>query len=470
MSGLRCVMGIVGLGVMGRNLAFNMMDKGFPVAGYDVDPEKTKAFGNEAETHLVYAARTTSDFVAALLPPRAIMMLVPSGRPVDSAIAALLPHLESGDVLMDCGNSYFRETEGRARSLGERGIIYMGVGISGGERGARLGPSIMPGGPEDGYERVRHIFEAVASHVDGGPCVAYLGSGSAGTYVKMVHNGIEYGLIQLIVESYHLMKQGLDLSNDDLHQVYEGWNAVDLRSYLIEITARIFERKDKDTGEFLVDLILDEAQGKGTGKWTVQDAMDLSVPVPTIAAAVAMRDLSDLKNERLRAARTFNRKQSAFEEQGEGFVTSLHKAMATAMLTVYAQGMAQLFVASRAYGYGLKLDEVARIWTGGCIIRSDLLGLIREAYRNEPSLANLLLDPVVARLAIDGQANLRRIVSVGATHAIPVPAFAASLAYLDAYSSPWLPTNLIQAQRDYFGSHQYRRIDRDGLFHTEWEE
>jgi 6-phosphogluconate dehydrogenase len=470
MNESRCDIGVVGLGAMGRNLALNMLDKGFAVAGYDADAEKTEAFRREAEVHSVVAARTMGEFVSALRCPRSMVMLVPAGSPVDAVIDEILPGLEAGDVLIDAGNSYFRDTEARAERLGGKGILFMGVGISGGESGARTGPSLMAGGPVEGYERVRDVFEAVAARADGRPCVAHLGPGSAGTYVKMVHNGIEYALMQLIAESYHLMKQGLGLGNDDLREVFAGWSVSELRGYLIEIAARIFAKRDEETGGFLLDRILDEAQGKGTGKWTVQDAMDLGVPVPTIAAAVSMRDLSDLTDERSQAARLFAGPETAFAEEGEGFVTSLHKAMTMAILVSYAQGMALLYRASARYGYGLDLDEVARVWSGGCIIRSDLLGLVREAYGRSPGLANPLLDVVLAEYVRNCQADLRRIVSAASSRAIPVPALGACLAYFDAWRSRWLPANLIQAQRDYFGSHQFRRIDREGLFHANWDE
>ena len=470
MKGTRCDIGVVGLGVMGRNLALNMGDKGFVVAGHDIDALKLEAFAREAEVPSIVVSKTIDEFVRSLRSPRAVLILVPAGRPVDAVIDVLLPHLEAGDVLLDGGNSHFRDTEARAKRLAEKGIHFLGVGISGGERGARLGPSIMAGGPEEGYERVQSILEAAAARADGKPCVARLGSGSAGTYVKMVHNGIEYGMMQLIAESYDLMKEGLGLDSEDLREVYDGWAASELKGYLIEITARVFAKEDSETGHYLIDLIVDEAQEKGTGKWTVVDAMELRVPVPTIAAAVSMRDQSYRKEERLQATKVFRKRQRAFAEEVEGFVTSLHKAMMSAILVSYAQGMALLQSASVEYGYGLDPEEVVRVWGGGCIIRSDLLAPIREAYRNRPDLGNPLLDPVIAQFIMNGEADLRRIVSAGSVHAIPVPAFAASLAYLDAFRSPWLPANLIQAQRDYFGSHTYRRVDREGQFHTEWEE
>ncbi len=461
--------GMVGLGVMGRNLAFNMADKGFFVAGYDKDPTKIGALDAEAEGRPAKGVGGIAELAAALRAPRSIMLLVPAGAAVDAVIDELIRYLEPGDLIIDGGNSYFRDTDRRRRALGERKLLFMGTGISGGEHGARFGPSIMPGGPEQGYELVREILEAVAAKVDGEPCVAYLGPGSAGHYVKMVHNGIEYGLIQLIAESYDLMKRGMGMNNDELYETYDRWNGAELRSYLIEITADIFRRKDAESGRYLVDLILDEAGEKGTGKWTAQDAMDLSVPVPAIDAAVAMRNMSDLRDERLAASRLIAGPTRDFSDGREGFVTSLEKALAACLVIVYAQGMALLRKAALTYGFRLSLAEVARIWRGGCIIRSDLLGPIREAFNDEPDLQNLLINPILGQHVENGQADLRRVVAMGATYGVPVPALASCLAYFDAYRSEWLPANLVQAQRDYFGSHTYRRIDREGVFHTEWE-
>jgi 6-phosphogluconate dehydrogenase len=398
------------------------------------------------------------------------MMMVPAGAPVDAAIGGLLPYVEPGDILIDGGNSHFIETDNRSRMLGEKGILYLGVGISGGERGARLGPSIMPGGAEEGYARVRPIFEAIAARVDGEACAAYMGPGSAGHYVKMVHNGIEYGIMQLIAESYHIMKAGLAMSNEQLGEVYASWSTSALKGYLMEITARIFTRKDEDGGCFLIDVILDEAKEKGTGKWTAQDAMELRVPLPTINMAVFMRDLSDQREERRKTNEMISGPDHRFDEEAGQFVDILREALRVSFVATYAQGMAQLRSASHARGYGLKLDEVARIWRGGCIIRSDMLEPIRQAFHEEPDLACLLLHPAFAGLVTKGQADLRRVVAAAAGHAIPVAALASSLAYLDGYRSAWLPANLVQAQRDYFGSHMYRRVDKDGLFHTQWEE
>jgi 6-phosphogluconate dehydrogenase len=462
-------MGMVGLGVMGRNLALNMVDKGFSVAGYDVDGQKADALERESGGHGALGTRSAKELVSALRKPRAIMMMVPAGAPVDAAIAGLLPYLEGGDILIDGGNSHFIETDARSRTLGEKGILYLGVGISGGERGARLGPSIMPGGSEEGYAHVRPIFEAIAASVDGEACAAYMGPGSAGHYVQMVHNGIEYGIMQLIAESYHIMKIGLALSNEKLGEVYASWSTSSLKGYLMEITARIFSRKDEETGRFLIDLILDEAKEKGTGKWAAQDAMELRVPLPTIDMAVFMRDLSDQREERRKTHEVIPGPGHRLDEEAKQFVDILREALRVSFVATYAQGMAQLRSASHAYGYGWRLDEVARIWRGGCIIRSDMLEPIRQAFHEEPDLAGLLLHPTFAGIVTKGQADLRRVVAAASGHAIPVAALASSLAYVDGYCSAWLPANLVQAQRDYFGSHMYRRIDRDGLFHTQWE-
>jgi 6-phosphogluconate dehydrogenase len=461
--------GVIGLGVMGRNLALNIADKGFPVAGYDTDHKQVEALMREAEARPAAGAATVAELIRLLRKPIAIIMLVPAGPPVDAVIDELLPQLLPGDLLIDGGNSHFRDTDARIRRLEERHILYMGVGISGGERGARFGPSIMPGGPVGAYARVRPIFEAAAAKVDGEPCVAYLGPGSAGDYVKMVHNGIEYAMMQLIAESYDLMKRGLSLPNERLREIYDRWNSSLLPGFLIGITARIFSKKDENTGRFLVDTIVDEAQQKGTGRWTVQDAMDLRVPVPAIGSAVQMRDLSDLRKERQEAAIALSGPDGRIERDVAQFVDCLGRAMRASLVIVYSQGMAQLAEASRLYGYGLRLEEVARIWRGGCIIRSELLEPIRRAFHDRPDLKNLLLDPLLGEMVMRDQTDLRAVVAAGAASGIPTPGLAACLAYFDAYRSGWLPANLVQAQRDYFGAHQYRTLDREGLSHTEWE-
>jgi 6-phosphogluconate dehydrogenase len=461
--------GMVGLGVMGRNLVLNMADHGFSVIGYDKDPTKVQALRDAAGDRPVLGTPALEHFTGLLRLPRAVMMLVPAGPPVDSVLRDLLPSLETGDLIIDGGNSHYPDTELRASTLAGKGIAYLGIGISGGEHGARHGPSLMPGGPRDAYERVRPVFEAVAARVNGEPCVTYLGPGSAGHYVKMVHNGIEYAVMQLIAEAYDLMKRGLGLSDDDLHAVYDRWNGGELKGYLVEITARIFRRADEQTGKRLIDEILDEATQKGTGMWTSQDAMSLQVPVPTIDVAVAMRDLSGFKAEREAASQTLDGPGQRFSGGREAFLEALGDALYAAMIVAYGQGMGQLRVASDVKGYELRLADVARIWRGGCIIRAALLERILAAFSRRPDLPNLLLDANLGAAVASRQAEIRFVVATGVALGIPVPGFMTALAYFDAYRSAWLPANLIQAQRDYFGAHTYERIDAKGVFHTKWE-
>jgi 6-phosphogluconate dehydrogenase len=401
--------------------------------------------------------------------PRAAMLLVPAGPPVDSVIRGLLPSLESGDLIIDGGNSHFRDTELRQKTLAEKGISFLGVGISGGAEGARHGPSLMPGGPREAYERIRAICEASAAQVNGDPCVAYLGPGSAGHYVKMVHNGIEYGLLQLIAETYDLMKRGLGLSDDELHAVFGGWNQDELNSYLLEITAAIFCTDDVQTGRRLIDEILDEAKQKGTGKWASEDAMDMQVPIPTIDTAVAMRNLSMYKAERLAIHRGLRDiPLRAFSGDRRQFLHRLRGALYAAMILTYAQGMAQLRAAALNCGYGFALETVAKIWRGGCIIRAGLLEKVRAAYARQPALEHLLLDPDLGSDVAARRGDLQAVVCEAAELGIPAPALMSALGYLDSYRSEWLPANLIQAQRDYFGAHTYERIDAKGVFHTRW--
>jgi len=461
--------GMVGLGVMGRNLVLNIADNGFAVAGYDKDPTKVQALRSETGERSIKGAESVQEFVSMLQKPRAVMMLVPAGPPVDAVIRDLLPQLESGDLIIDGGNSHFNDTDLRAKTLADKDILYLGVGVSGGEHGARYGPSMMPGGSLEAYQRVRPIFEAAAAHVNGEPCVTYLGPGSAGHYVKMVHNGIEYGLMQLIAESYDLMKRGLGLNDDQLHNVYSGWNRANLNSYLMEITANIFMHVDAKTGRRLIDLILDEAKQKGTGMWTSQDAMELQVPVPTIDVAVAMRNLSAFEDERQAASLALAGPEADLQEDREALIERRHNALYAAVIVTYAQGMAQLRKASETYAYDLNLEDVARIWRGGCIIRSVLLEDIRAAYRTRPDLPNLLLDPHLAEQVMERREDLRAVVRTAAAIGIPTPGMMVSLAYYDGYRSAWLPANLIQAQRDYFGAHTYERVDKKGVFHTQWE-
>ncbi len=461
--------GMVGLGTMGRNLVMNIANHDFAVAGYDKDVSKVNTLNTQSGERKIYAAATMPDFISILQRPRAVMMLVPAGNPVDAVIADLLPHLSKGDIIIDGGNSHYLDTDRRARELANKGLAFLGVGISGGESGARHGPSIMPGGPQEAYESVRPVFEAAAAKVGNDPCVTYLGPGSAGHYVKMVHNGIEYGVMQLISECYDIMKRGMGLSPNELHEIFDQWNKTELNGYLMEITANIFLKKDDKTGKPLVDQILPQAKQKGTGMWASQDAMTLQVPLPTIDVAVAMRNLSSLADERQQASKSLSETSHLFDGQHGKLILELRNALYASMVVTYAQGMAQLAAASKDYGYGLNLEAVARIWRGGCIIRAALLEDIRSAYNADPNLPNLLLNPGFGRAVAERQEDLHAVVCTAANLGIPAPALMASLAYFDGYRSSWLPANLIQAQRDYFGAHTYQRIDMDGTFHTQWE-
>jgi 6-phosphogluconate dehydrogenase len=462
-------MGMIGLGVMGRNLVLNMADHGFPVAGYDKDEAKVKALRQEAGQRDARGAADITEFLALLRRPRAIMMLVPAGAPVDSVIKDLSPQLEMGDLIIDAGNSYFKDTDVRARNLAVKGIQFLGVGVSGGEEGARHGPSIMPGGPKEAYERVRPVLEAASAKVNDDPCVTWLGPGSAGHFVKMVHNGIEYGIMQLTAESYDLMKRGWGMNDDDVHEIYASWNKGELNGYLVEITSHIFSKQDEKTGKRLIDEILNVAQQNGTGLWTSQSAMELQVPSPTIDLAVAMRDMSVFTKEREQASGMYQRAIPRSTGDRAKFLAQLGRALFGAMITIYAQGFALMAVASAKYKYNLDLEAVARIWRGGCIIRAALLEDICAAFRVRRDLPNLLLDPNLARKVMEHQEDLRQVACQAIVSGVPAPAFMVSLGYLDAYRSAWQPANLIQAQRDYFGSHTYERIDAKGTFHTEWE-
>ena len=469
MSNQDCELGLIGLGVMGRNFALNMADRGFAVAVYNRTEEKTREFlETEVGPRPIRAGFTLQEFTGLLKKPRAVLMLVAAGDPVDAVIKELLPLLESGDLLIDCGNSHFTDTNRRAKQVSGKGLLYMGMGISGGEEGARHGPSLMPGGPKAGYERIRPIMEAVAAKVHGEPCVTYLGPGSAGDYVKMVHNGIEYGLMQLLAETYDLMHRGLGLKPQKLHEIYEAWNGSELNSFLLEITAKIFARKDDRTGKPLIDLILDQAKQKGTGMWTSWDAMDLQAGTPTIDVAVVMRGLSGHPEERQEAAQVLKGPQFVFAGDKRRFLGKLKNALYAGMIVTYGQGLDLLGKASRVYNYGLDLEAVARIWRGGCIIRAGLLEDIRAAFKKRPDLPNLLLDPHLGQEFLARQTDLRDVVGAAADLGLPAPGFMVSLAYFDACRSARLPANLIQAQRDFFGAHTYERVDAPGTFHTEW--
>lgn len=461
--------GMVGLGVMGRNLLLNMADHGFSVDGYDNEPTKVEALRQETEERDILCTGSLQEFISNLRKPRAIILLVPAGTPVDSVIKEMSVHLERGDLIIDSGNSYFKDTNLRTISLKEKGIHFMGMGISGGEEGARKGASIMPGGLKEDYERIKPVLEAVAAKVTGEPCVTYLGPLSAGHFVKMVHNGIEYGLMQLISETYALMKLVLSYSDDELHDIYSEWNSGELNSYLMEITGNIFGKVDEKTGKRLIDEILDVARQKGTGMWTSQSAMELQVPVPTIDIAVAMRDLSVFEKQREMADIIYKHKETHFTGDRQKFLEQLRKALFVSMLVTYAQGFSILATASDKYKYHLDLEAIARIWRGGCIIRAAILEEIQAAFHAKGDLPNLLLDLNLSQKIKENQESLRQIVCQAGTMGIPIPGLMNSLGYLDAYSSAWLPANLIQAQRDYFGAHTYERLDAKGTYHTEWQ-
>ena len=461
--------GLVGLGVMGRNFILNVADNGFSAYGYDLDEEKVNSLKTEGgDLKKVDASTNIKTFVKNLNQPRKIMLLVPAGKIVDSVIESLLPHIDKGDIIIDGGNSFFTDTNRREGELQNRAINFFGAGVSGGAKGARRGPSIMPGGSKSAYEHIKPIFEAVAAKYEGEPCVAYLGPKSAGNYVKMVHNGIEYGLMQLTSEIYDILKKGGDYNNDDLHTTFAKWNSGRLKSFLVEITSQIFEQEDDLTNGRLVDQILDKAKQKGTGKWTSQNAMDLGIPVPSIDVAVSMREISALKEERIKADALYDRPEvphmdkSKLEELSE-------KALYFYFIITYAQGLHLLTDASKEYGYNLDISVIAKIWRAGCIIRAGLLADITEAFKVEPTLPNLLLSPNFVSKVKESVGAARELVAFGAQNGIPLPGLSNSLTYFDAYTSSKLPLNLIQAQRDYFGSHTYERLDREGIFHTEWE-
>lgn len=463
--------GMIGLGVMGRNFLLNLADHGFAVAGLDLDEAKVNALAAEAKEGIrVSATQSDREFIAMLKKPRVIMMLVPAGKPVDAVVDGLLPYIEAGDIIIDGGNSLFSDTNRRVAELAEKNIHFLGVGVSGGEKGARYGPSIMPGGNKEAYERVRPMFEAVAAKVNGEPCVTWLGENSAGNYVKMVHNGIEYGLMQLISEAYDVLKKGMGLNDEDIRTTFAAWDQGELKSFLLEITAEIFGYKDEITGDLLVNLISDRARQKGTGKWTSQNAMDLQVPLQTIDMAVTLRDTSAYKELRQEISGVYKNITDISKSEVTITTEQLRKAFYTSSLITYAQGMAMLAAADKEYTYDYQLSEIARIWRGGCIIRSACLEDIRNAFKINPALSNLLLDPQLSKKLTDYQADLRQTIVFAVNRGIPAAALMASVSYLDSFRSAKLPTNLIQAQRDYFGSHTYERIDQGGIFHTQWSD
>ena len=464
-------LGMIGLGTMGSNLVLNMCDKGFSVAGYDQNETKVSELLASANGKMLTATTNIDSFINSLQLPRVIMMLVPAGKIVDAVIADLLPHLQPDDIIIDCGNSHFTDTQLRVTNLAKSNIHFMGIGISGGETGARFGPSIMPGGDRKAYQVIAPVLEAIAAKVDEKPCTAYMGNGAAGHYVKMVHNGIEYAIMQLLAETYHILKVHGGLNNKALHDVYTKWDAGRLKSYLVQITAAIFLQQDEITGNGLIDMIADTAKQKGTGAWTSEDAMKLPSPIPTIDAAVTQRIISSLKKERVVAAAHFNTHNAAEQAANtETLINDVEQALYAGFIITFAQGMALLQKASAAYEFGINLSTVAAIWRGGCIVRANELNSISDVLNEENELHNLLLSSYFSSEISAAEPALRRTVVRSIQQGIPVPALSACINYKDSYCSPWLPANLIQAQRDFFGAHSYERIDKQGTFHTDWNE
>lgn len=463
--------GVIGLAVMGKNLAFNVESRGYSVSVYNRSREKTDEMMKEAQGKNVVPTYSIEEFVSSLESPRKILLMVKAGGPTDATIEQLKPHLDKGDIVIDGGNTFFKDTQRRNEELRDLGIHFIGTGVSGGEEGALTGPSIMPGGQKEAYEMVAPILKDISAKVDGDPCCTYIGPDGAGHYVKMVHNGIEYGDMQLISESYFLLKNILGLSAEELHSVFAEWNKGELDSYLIEITADIFKKYDEETGKPMVDVILDKAGQKGTGKWTSQSALDLGVPLPIITESVFARFISALKDERVAASKVLSGPEvKPFGGDKDAFIESIRKALYMSKICSYAQGFAQMKAASEEYGWDLSYGEIAMIFRGGCIIRAQFLQKIKDAYDRDANLNNLLLDPYFKEIVESYQGALREVIVAATVNGIPVPSFSAALSYFDSYRTETLPANLIQAQRDYFGAHTYQRVDKEGTFHTEWME
>jgi len=464
--------GVIGLGTMGQNLALNIADKGFNVSVWNRSPNKIDHTLQRAQEEKVNGKVTgeydLADFVASIKRPRAVIILVTAGDAVDQTIAHVSPFLERGDVLIDGGNEWYKNTERRAKPLAEKGIHYMGMGVSGGEDGARHGPALMPGGPREGYAIIEPIVTKIAAQVDDGPCVTYIGEGGAGNYVKMIHNGIEYGDMQLIAETYDLLKNLGHLTNDELRKTFASWNTTELESFLIEITAIIFNKKAEDGKTYIVDEILDHTGAKGTGKMTVQEAAELCVPAPTITAALDARYLTALIDERHHASSILMGPQHAPAVDKARLIESCRRALYAAKICSYAQGMNLIKQAATINKWHLDLGEIARIWKGGCIIRAKFLNRIKTAYTRKQDLSSLLIDPEFAAELNDRHMQLREVVQLGVQSGLSLPSFSASLAYYDSYRRARLPANLTQAQRDFFGAHTYKKLDGSGPYHTEW--
>lgn len=464
--------GIIGLGVMGQNLALNVEDHGSKVAVWNLEPEWVDRFVSENSHREIVGTKSLQDFVSTLARPRQVLIMIKAGDPVDQMLRKLAPLLSPGDIVIDGGNSFFKDTQRREAEWRAKGLNFFGMGVSGGEEGARHGPSLMPGGARDAYEHVRSVLESIAAKSDSGPCVTYVGPDGAGHFVKMVHNGIEYGDMQLIAEAYDLLRRGLGLSAPQLSEIFAGWNQGLLESYLIDITAQVLSVSDPETHKPLVDLVLDKAGQKGTGKWTAQVALDLGVPIPTISAAIDARILSSMKDERVVAARQYGTTANrTYSGEQKTFIEAVKFALYSSKVCSYAQGMSLIRAGSLEYKWNVDLREMARIWKAGCIIRARLLDSIMKAFERRPDLPNLLLDSEFQREITGAEPNWRQVVGTAATLGIPVPAMSASLAYFDSYTSAQLPQNLTQAQRDYFGAHTYQRADRpDAEFvHTDWQ-
>lgn len=463
--------GVIGLAVMGKNLALNMESAGFSVAAYSWAKEETDRLAQETQTKHMTPFYELDKFVQSLNTPRKVLLMVRAGTPVDEVIDALLPHLEPNDILIDGGNSFFKDTQRRSERLKQHHVHFIGAGVSGGEEGALNGPSIMPGGDRLAHQHVQSLFEAIAAKVNGEPCTTYIGPDGAGHFVKMVHNGIEYGDMQLISEVYFLMKHVIGLNAADLHHVFAKWNEGELNSYLIEITANIFTRVDEETEQPLVELILDTAEQKGTGMWTSQAALELGVALPIITESVFARFMSALKEERVRASTILTGPEcKTVQGNKEEWIEAIRKALYMSKICSYAQGFAQLRAASDHYNWNLNYGNIAMIFRGGCIIRAAFLDNIKAAFDRDPHLTNLLLDSYFSDIVNKYEVSLRQVVSLAIRNGIPVPGLTAALAYFDSYRSATLPANLLQAQRDYFGAHTYKRIDKEGIFHTEWLE
>ena len=463
--------GIIGLGTMGRNLALNIEDHGFAVAVWNLETDWTAAFLRDHAGHRFSGANTLESLVQDLDRPRRIMMMIPAGAPVDQTIDKLRPLLAQGDILIDGGNSYFEDTRRREAALKASGLNFVGCGVSGGEEGARHGPSLMPGGSADAWNRIKDVLEAISAKTEAGPCVTHVGPDGAGHFVKMVHNGIEYGDMQIIAEVYDVLHRGLGLATPDAGGVFDTWNQGPLGSFLVELTAHVCRVIDPDTKQPMVDVIQDKAGQKGTGKWTAQIALELGVAVPTIAAALDARVLSSLKDQRVAAGRALAGPdpRAPFSSQNRDRWTSdLADAFYAARVCSYAQGMALIAAGSAQYHWSIDLSEMARIWKGGCIIRARLLDPVRSAFSRDPGLVNLLLDPSIAGEIQRALPGWRRIVSTAAAAGIPVPALSGSLAYFDSYRTPRLPQNLTQAQRDAFGAHTFERVEKPGFLHFDW--